>query len=80
MLSVKKGSIKYHFLSLWYDLGLNPGPPDNWWTLYPQDQWAGLYVVPDIYQLRRHFDFTEPHCWDDEMNTGEQMLPDKRDF
>ena len=24
MLSVKQGGIKYHFLSLWYDLGMNP--------------------------------------------------------
>ena len=31
MLGVKQGSIKYHFLSLWYDdLGLNPGLPGNW--------------------------------------------------
>ena len=35
MLSVNQGGIKYHFLSLWYDdLGLNPGLPDHWWTLY----------------------------------------------
>ena len=25
---------------VWCDLGLNPGLPDNWWTLYPLDQWG----------------------------------------
>ena len=31
VLSAQQGSIKYHFLSLWYDdLGLNPGHPDHW--------------------------------------------------
>ena len=40
MLSVKQGSINYHFLSLWYeiDVGLNPGLPDHWRTLYSLGQ------------------------------------------
>ena len=33
ILSVKQGGIKYHFLSFWYDLGLNPGLLDHQWTL-----------------------------------------------
>ena len=28
---------------VWRDLGLNPGLPDHWWTLYPLDQWAQNY-------------------------------------
>ena len=37
MLSVKQGGIKYYFLKslVWLDLGLNPGLPDYWRTLYP---------------------------------------------
>ena len=30
--------------SIWRDLGLNPGLPDHWQTLYPLDQWAGIYI------------------------------------
>ena len=26
---------------VWRDLGLNPGLPGHWWTLYPLIQWAG---------------------------------------
>ena len=29
---------------VWRDLGLNPGLPDNWRTLYPLGQWAGCQV------------------------------------
>ena len=29
---------------VWHDLGLNPGLPDHWRTLYPLDQWAALCV------------------------------------
>ena len=29
----------------WHDLRLNPDLPDHWWTLYPQDQWASLFVM-----------------------------------
>ena len=25
---------------VWHDLGLNPGLPDHWRTLYPLDQWV----------------------------------------
>ena len=36
LLSVKQGGIEYHFFfKVWLDLGLNPGLPDHWWTLYP---------------------------------------------
>ena len=36
MLSVKQGSIKYHFFEslVWLSLGLNPGLLDHWRTLY----------------------------------------------
>ena len=41
MLSVKQGSIKHHFLSLWYDdLGLNSGLPSHWRTFYWLRQWT----------------------------------------
>ena len=30
---------------VWLDLGLNPGLPDHWRTLYLLDQWAGLYLI-----------------------------------
>ena len=29
---------------VWRDLGLNPGLPDHWRTLYPLGQWAGYYL------------------------------------
>ena len=29
---------------VWRDLGLNPGLPDHWRTLYPLGQWAGLLL------------------------------------
>ena len=29
---------------VWLDLGLNPGLPDHWRTLYPLGQWAGAKV------------------------------------
>ena len=45
-------SVGYHvtqvpFLKslVWCDLGLNPGLPDHWWTLYPWDQWTGYIYV-----------------------------------
>ena len=41
MLSVMQRGIKYHFLSLWYDLGSNPGLLDHWQMLYSLDQWTG---------------------------------------
>ena len=46
MLSVKQGSIKYHFFEslVWLDLGLNPGLLDNWWTLYSLGQF-GLMIT-----------------------------------
>ena len=36
MLSVKQGGIRYHFFKslVWLDLGLNPGLPDLWRTLF----------------------------------------------
>ena len=42
ILSVKQGSREYHFLEslLWLDLGLNPGLPGHWWTLYPLVGWG----------------------------------------
>ena len=40
MLSVKKGDIKYNFLSLWYEMGLNPGLLGHWQTLNPTGQLA----------------------------------------
>ena len=43
ILSVEQGGIKYHFFFKSFvllDLGLNPGLPDHWWTLYPLGQWA----------------------------------------
>ena len=30
---------------VWRDLGLNPGLPDLWQTLYPQDQWNGSHIL-----------------------------------
>ena len=34
---------------LWLDLGLNPGLPDHWQTLYPLGQWAViLYFLNDV--------------------------------
>ena len=36
-----QGGINYHFLSLLYDLGLNPDLPDYWRTLYSLSQWPG---------------------------------------
>ena len=43
LLSVKQGGIKYHFKSL---LGMNPGLPDHWRTLYSLGQWTGnTYTV-----------------------------------
>ena len=47
MLSVKQGGIKFHFSLkslVWLDLGLNPGVPDHWRTLYPLGQWAGICI------------------------------------
>ena len=46
MLSVKQGGIKYHFLSIWYDLtlGLKLSLPDHWRTLYSWGQWPGFVV------------------------------------
>ena len=43
MLSVRQGGIKYHFLQslVWLDLGMNPGPPDHWRTLYSLAQCPG---------------------------------------
>ena len=36
MLSAKEGGIKYYFFYclVWLELGMNPGPPDRWGTLY----------------------------------------------
>ena len=31
---------------VWPDLGLNPGLPDHWRTLYPLGQWAGFWRKP----------------------------------
>ena len=42
----RPGGIKYHFLSLWYDLGLNPGLPDHWQALCLVGQWLNrLYKL-----------------------------------
>ena len=43
-LSVMQGGIKYLFFQslVWLDLGLNPGFPDDWWTLYSLVQWPGV--------------------------------------
>ena len=30
---------------VWHDLGLNPGLPDHWRTLYPLGQWAGSFSI-----------------------------------
>ena len=42
MLSVKQGSIKYHFLRLWYDTTWDwtPSLLGHWQTLYPLGQWT----------------------------------------
>ena len=47
LLSVKQGSIKYHFLKsmLWSDLGLNPCLMDHWRTLYTLGQWVRLIII-----------------------------------
>ena len=29
---------------VWHDLRLNPGLPDDWQILYPQEQWAGHWI------------------------------------
>ena len=43
MLSVKKGSIKYHFVSLlWLDLRLNPESPEPVVNTLPLGQWPGI--------------------------------------
>ena len=34
---------------VWHDLGLNPGLPNHWQTLYPLGQWAGVCVYIYIY-------------------------------
>ena len=31
---------------VWCDLGLNPGLPDRWRTLYQLDQWDGYTILP----------------------------------
>ena len=43
-LCVKQGGIKYHFFEslVCFDLGLNPGLPDHWWTLYLSGQCLGV--------------------------------------
>ena len=40
LLSIKQVGIKSHFLKylVWRELGLNPGLPDHWRTLYPLNQ------------------------------------------
>ena len=50
MLSVKQGGIKYHFFEslVWRDVGLPPGLPDYWRTLYLFGQWPG-YIYIYIY-------------------------------
>ena len=37
---------------VWHDLGLNPGLPDHWRTLYPLGQWAGTYF--HMYDTKLH--------------------------
>ena len=43
LLNVKQGGYQVPFLKslVRHDLGLNPGLPDLWRTLYPQGKWAG---------------------------------------
>ena len=52
-LSVNQGGIKYHFLSLvWLDVGLNPGLPGHWWTLYSLGQYfvkKRIFVLSNIW-------------------------------
>ena len=43
MLSKKVSSTIFE---VWCDLGLNPGLPDHWRTLYPLGQWAGSSYTP----------------------------------
>ena len=46
MLSIKQGSIKYHFLSLWYDL--------TWdWTPVSQVISGELYFLKKHYIIRK---------------------------
>ena len=49
MLSVKQGGIKYHILSLWYDLTWieprSPGPLANILTKKNPDQRPGLMII-----------------------------------
>ena len=47
MLSVKQGCTKYQFFEflVLLDLGLNPGLPDHWRTLYSLDQFSLHYMV-----------------------------------
>ena len=53
MLSVKQGGIKYHFFEslVWFDLGLNPGLPDHWWTLYSLGQYIWINKMSTNYFL-----------------------------
>ena len=47
------GGIKYEFWVFGMtQLGLSPGLPDLWWTLYPQGQWPSLWYTP-----------MDPHIW-----------------
>ena len=50
MLSVKQSGIKYHFFYslVWLDLGLNPGLPDHWRTLYSLGQWPKTVLFQTI--------------------------------
>ena len=33
---------------VWHDLGLNPGHPDHWRTLYPLGQWTAAQLDDDV--------------------------------
>ena len=51
MLSKEVSSTIFKSL-VWLGLGLNPGLPDHWRTLYPLGQWVGIklfFMVCDIY-------------------------------
>ena len=53
MLCVKQGGIKYHFMIFRYDLGLNPGLPGHWRTLWPLDQWVEQYLLNLLNEKKR---------------------------
>ena len=66
MPSVKQGGIKS---LVWHDLGMNPGLPDHWQTLYPLGNepviyiYIYIYIYITLFLLDYYLIVSAGHCW-----------------